>query len=42
MGAAGASYAREQLTWDRIARAFEELYRDDIASEQCRPAAASI
>ncbi len=28
MGAAGASYARERLTWDGIARRFEEMYRE--------------
>jgi glycosyltransferase involved in cell wall biosynthesis len=28
MGAAGARYAREQLTWNGIARKFEEVYRE--------------
>jgi glycosyltransferase involved in cell wall biosynthesis len=28
MGAAGASYAREQLTWDGIARRFEGMYEE--------------
>lgn len=28
MGAAGAAYARKWLSWDGIARRFEELYRD--------------
>jgi glycosyltransferase involved in cell wall biosynthesis len=28
MGAAGASYVRERLTWERIARSFDELYRE--------------
>jgi glycosyltransferase involved in cell wall biosynthesis len=28
MGAAGAKYARERLTWGEIARRFEELYRE--------------
>ena len=28
MGAVGASYARERLTWGEIARRFEEMYRE--------------
>ena len=28
MGAAGARYARERLTWDEIAHRFEETYRE--------------
>ena len=31
MGAAGARYARERLTWDGIARMFQQLYREIVA-----------
>ena len=37
MGAAGANYARECLTWDRITRSFEHMYRD-VADRSCEVA----
>ena len=43
MGAAGASYAREHLSWDSIARQFGELYLDitrGSGNGHCEPATA--
>jgi glycosyltransferase involved in cell wall biosynthesis len=43
MGAAGAAYARERLSWDSIARQFGELYSDisgQSSHRSHRPAAA--
>ena len=45
MGAAGASYARERLAWDAIARMFGDLYRNIAAASRagarhCHTAAA--
>ncbi len=45
LGAAGASYARERLTWHGIARRFADMYRETSGpsqkgSQQCQPAAA--
>jgi glycosyltransferase involved in cell wall biosynthesis len=40
MGAAGASYVRERLTWTGIARRFEDLYAEIVGSERDRFEAA--
>jgi glycosyltransferase involved in cell wall biosynthesis len=36
-GAAGSSYAREQLTWDKVARSFEELYETISREKSASP-----
>jgi glycosyltransferase involved in cell wall biosynthesis len=36
LGAGGARYARERLTWDQIARRFEEMYREMLGQSSGR------
>jgi glycosyltransferase involved in cell wall biosynthesis len=41
-GAAGAAYARDRLTWDKVSRSFEELYRTIARSGTASPRQAFV